>query len=57
MDKAYLMDILFDLLNESDNLDVQELKEEEAKGMFVLTTGDGTQVLIQCKILPCEKDN
>ena len=52
MNQLYIMDILFDLLNESDGLDVKELEEDEAAGAFFLTTGDGTRVQIQCKVLP-----
>lgn len=51
MEKQYIMDTLFDLLNESDNLDVQELQEIEAEGEFYVTTGDGTKLLIQCTVL------
>ena len=51
MDYLFIMDTLFDLLNESDGLDVQELEEDEAAGVFQLTTGDGTKVQIQCTVL------
>lgn len=51
MNLPYVMDTLFDLLNESDNLDVQELQEIEAEGKIYVTTGDGTKLLIQCTIL------
>lgn len=51
MDLPYLMDTMFDLLNESDNLNVTELKESESAGRFELTTQDGTRVIIQCTIL------
>ena len=51
MKQQYILDTLFDLLNESDNLDVQELQEIEAEGKFYVTTGDGTKLLIQCSII------
>ena len=51
MEQSYLMDTLFDLLNESDNLDVQELEENEREGEFLLTVKDGTKVRIRCEIL------
>ena len=50
MDMSYIMDTMFDLLNESDNLNVQELEEDEPAGLFYLTTGDGTRVRIHCSI-------
>ena len=37
MDLPYVMDTLFDLLNESENLDAVELEEKEAEGKFLVT--------------------
>lgn len=54
MNLMYLMDTMFDLINESENLNVQELIEEEQEGKFYITTGDGTKVLVQCNILSSE---
>ncbi len=51
MEQSYLMDTMFDLLNESDNLDVQELEEDAREGAFLLTVKDGTKVRIRCEIL------
>ena len=51
MKHCFIMDILFDLLNESDLLDVQELKEDETAGVFEFMTRDGTRVLLQCTVL------
>ncbi len=52
MQIEYVMDTLFDLLNESDALNLQELEEKEKEGKFYLTTGDGTRILVHCHILP-----
>ena len=51
MEQPIIMDVLFDLLNESDGLDVRELEEDEAAGVFHLTTNDGTKVKLQCTVL------
>ena len=51
MDMFYIMDTMFDLLNESDNLNLQELVEDEAAGLFFLTTSDDTRIRIHCSIL------
>ena len=51
MDLPYVMDSLFDLLNESDNLDAVELEENEAEGKFLVTAHDGTKIIIQCSII------
>ena len=51
MDLLYVMDTMFDLLNESDNLNVQQIEEIEAAGLFYLTACDGTRIRIQCSIL------
>ena len=50
MDHTYVMDTLFDLLNESDNLNVQTLEENEAAGTFFLGAHDGTKIRISCVI-------
>ena len=51
MDLLYVMDTMFDLLNESDNLNVQEITENDAEGSFCITACDGTRIRIQCTIL------
>jgi hypothetical protein len=51
MDLPYVMDTLFDLLNESDNLNAVELEEKEAEGKFLVTAHDGTKIMIQCSIV------
>ena len=51
MDLLYVMDTMFDLFNESDNLNVQQIEEIEAAGLFYLTACDGTRIRIQCSIL------
>ena len=51
MDLPYIMDTMFDLLNESDNLNVKELEENETDGVFLLTAGDGTRIVVTCKIV------
>ena len=51
MELPYIMDTLFDLLNESENLDVKELEEDEAAGEFRLTTRDETRVQLRCAVL------
>ena len=50
MDLPYLMDTMFDLLNESDNLDVSDLQEIESEGKFFVTADGGTRIVIQCSI-------
>ena len=50
MDLPFVMDTMFDLLNESDNLNASDLQEVEAEGRFFVTAGDGTRIVIQCSI-------
>ena len=50
MELPFIMDSLFDLLNESENLNVTELEECEKDGLFRLTTADGTKLIITCSI-------
>lgn len=50
MTLSYLMDVLFDLLNENELLDLTDLQENRADGTFAITAGDGTQAVIRCDI-------
>lgn len=43
MEIEFFTDILFDLLNESDLLDAQELTAERSAGTLTITVGDGTK--------------
>ena len=51
MDLPYVMDALFDLLNESDNLNAVALEEKETEGKFLVTAHDGTKIMVQCSIV------
>ena len=51
MDLPFVMDTMFDLLNESDNLDLTSIEENEAAGTFLVTAHDGTIIQVQCSII------
>ena len=51
MDLPYVMDTMFDLLNESENLNAVELEEKETDGKVLVTAHDGTKILVQCSIV------
>ena len=51
MDLPYVMDTLFDLLNESDNLKAVALEEKETAGKFLVPAHDGTKIMVQCSIV------
>ena len=51
MDLPYVMDTMFDLLNESENLNAVELEEKETEGKFLVTAHDDTKILVQCSIV------
>ena len=42
MDLNYFKDQIFDLLNESDELDISDIRTEDRKDLFTVTTGDGS---------------
>ena len=42
MDVNYFKDILFDLMNESDALDVADIQSDDRANTFLVTTKDGT---------------
>lgn len=52
MNLFYIMDTLFDLLNESSNLNVRDLATKDAEGIIYVTAEDGTRFMLQCTILP-----
>ena len=44
-------DCLFDLLNESDELDLSDIISEDRKHRFILSFSDGSRILLQCQSL------
>ena len=49
MDLNYFKDQIFDLLNESDELDISDIKAEDRKDLFTVTTGDGSVFWVICE--------
>ena len=45
----YFKDSLFDLLNESEQIDAVDIETDDAAGIFVVTTADGSRFSVQCK--------
>ena len=52
----YFKDVLFDLLNESDLLDVSEIECDDGQGIFQITTGDGSRFQVQCEEMKSESE-
>ena len=50
MELNYFKDHLFDLLNESDILDVQDIKSDDKANTFQVTVSDGTKFDIYCDL-------
>lgn len=44
----YFRDILFDLLNESEELDLADLQTDEENGGYLAVTEDGKRILSDC---------
>lgn len=44
----YFKDHIFDLINESDLLNVTDIKTNERKNSFCITVSDGSVFIIQC---------
>lgn len=42
MDINYFKDVLFDLMNESDALDVEDIQSDDKENRFVVTVRGGT---------------
>lgn len=49
MKLSYVKDILFDLLNESDELDLADIEMDDAKDAFLITGKDGSRFEILCR--------
>ena len=49
MDINFLKDHMFDLLNESDLLNIQDIVCNDLEGTFEITVEDGTKFLITCE--------
>ena len=47
MEVNYFKDILFDLLNESDELDVTDIQSDDKANTFLISMKDGTSFLVQ----------
>ena len=42
MDINYVKDILFDLINESDSLDIADIQYDDAQGLYLIAMKDGS---------------
>ena len=49
MELNYFKDILFDLINESDDLDICEIETNDKAGLFRILLSDGSRFLIRCE--------
>ena len=49
MELNYFKDKLFDLLNESDELDISDITAEDRKDLFTVTMEDGSVFRVICE--------
>lgn len=49
MELNYFKDKLFDLLNESDELDLSDISSDDRRNLFTVTTSDGTKFELSCQ--------
>ena len=49
MELNYFKDKLFDLLNESDELDISDITAEDRKDLLTVTMGDGSVFRVICQ--------
>lgn len=45
----YFKDILFDLINESNDLDISKIDANDKEGSFQITLADGSCFLVRCE--------
>ena len=46
----FFKDSLFDLLNESEEIDAVEIEADDAAGTFRITTADGSRFFVLCRM-------
>lgn len=51
MDLNYFKDKLFDLLNDSDALDIADIATDDRRGLFTVNTSDGSAFELLCRKL------
>ncbi len=51
MDLNYFKDKLFDILNDSDNIDILDIITDDRRGLFIVSTSDGSVFEILCRKL------
>lgn len=51
MELNYFKDKLFDLLNESDELDLSDIIADDRRGLFTVSMADGSQFELLCRKL------
>ena len=51
MDLNYFKDKLFDLLNDSDGLDISDITTDDRRGLFTVSTTDGSTFELLCRKL------
>lgn len=51
MDIKFFKDILFDLLNESDDMNISNIETDDKNNIFTVYTRDGNVFEIQCRQL------
>ena len=49
MELNYFKDKLFDLLNESDELDLSDITADDKRDTFTVTTADGSRFELLCQ--------
>lgn len=57
MEIHYLKDHLFDLLNESDLLDLQDIRSNEQADGYLITVHDGSTFNIRCHPINQDQTN
>ena len=51
MELDYFKDQLFDLLNESDAMDISDITADDRHDLFTVSTADGSQFELLCRKL------
>ena len=56
MELNYFKDMLFDAINENDNMNISDIETDDRRDAFMVTAMDGSRFIILCKMAGEGKD-
>ena len=51
LDLNYFKDMLFDVINENDNMNISDIEMDDRRNAFMVTALDGSVIKVECKMI------